>query len=277
MTSEEGELGLLDTIQCDNNQFNADLLKPELVAALKELERRNRNIGAVGRRTEDWVAYRGEFRLRAETRTYLHYLALRKNHVVLDAGAGFGRLAVAVAPRVSQLLCVDFAEKPLEVLQTGARERGIDNIEIIACDVSSLPRPLGPFDSIYCVETLEQIASHRERLNAMKNFYELLKPGGKCLVAVYPWNSRTREGMNDKEGFYGAGERRLYRYRFTPPELTALFREAGFRNVEMRPLIAVPTSITARLPASLAWIETCCSFIRPLVRFSWLLFGIGIR
>jgi SAM-dependent methyltransferase len=182
-----------------------------------------------------------------------------------------------VAPRVARLVCVDFAENALTVLRAGAHERGIDNIETAACDICRLPSTLGPFDSAYAVETLEQIASRSERLAALKGIYQALKPGGTCLIAVYPWNRRTREDATVKEGFYGAGERRLYRCRPTAGELRALLQEAGFRKIRVRGLITLPQAITSRLPASWAAMETWCSQLPGSARFGWLMVGLGQR
>lgn len=277
MTTETEKLAILDQIHCDGNRFDADKLPQDLIAALKYLEMRNRNFGAVGRRTEDWVAYRGAFRLRAEARTYLHYLAPETSHVVMEAGAGMGRLAMVVAPKVSRLVCVDFAERALEVLREGARARGIRNIVTIASDLCALPDSLGPFDSAYAVEVIEQIPSYRERLRAMQNLRDVLKPGGTCLVSVYPWNRRTREDTTVKEGFYGVGQRKLYRFRFTSSELRALFEEAGFRETRIRGLIAIPSAITGHFPPTFAALETWCSHFPVLSQYSWLLFGTGVR
>ena len=277
MTTEEVTLATLDQIPCKSNRFNADELPDTFIDALKFLEKRNRNIGAAGRRTEDWAANRGAFRLRAEARTYLHYINPKPGQVVMDAGAGMGRLAVLVAPRVARLVCVDFAEKALAVLQEGARVRGIRNIETTVSDVCAPLDMPETFDSVYAVELIEQIASHRERLKAMRSFRDSLKPGGKCIVSVFPWNNRAREGSENKEGFYGAGNRRLYRYWFTEDELRQLFAEAGFRQIKIRGLIVLPNAITRRLPSSFAALETWCSRMPRLVDFSWLAIGIGIR
>jgi SAM-dependent methyltransferase len=275
--TEQSSLKLLDQIPCDGNQFDADALPAQVIDALKDLEKRNRNIGAVGRKTEDWVAYRGPFRLWAEARTYLRLLRPRKDQVVLDAGAGVGRIAMHFAPKVARLVCADFAENTLNVLRAGAEARRIRNIETVACDICDLPKSLGPFDSAYAIETIEQIASHHERLAALRSLYASLKPGGKCLVAVYPWNRRTRQDGSVKEGFYGAGERRLHRFRFTPDELERLLREAGFRNISVRGLITLPDVITRRLPASWAALETSCSALPESARTGWLLMGLGSR
>ena len=43
------------------SKFNADALSPEEILALKELERRNRNTGAVGLKTSDFMAERGHW------------------------------------------------------------------------------------------------------------------------------------------------------------------------------------------------------------------------
>ncbi|MBU1107592.1 MAG: class I SAM-dependent methyltransferase [Candidatus Riflebacteria bacterium] len=58
------------------------------------------------------------------------------------------------------------------------------NIDII-CDITSIPEPDNSYDAILCSEVLEHVP---EPTLALKEFYRLLKPGGK-LILTAPFTS----------------------------------------------------------------------------------------
>ena len=244
-------------------QFTADAMAAEQIATLKETERRNRDLGAeeyLQRLEEE----RGRYILRAEAQTLLHHISPKPGEAVLDAGAGVGRLALVVAPKVSRLVCADLSSGALDVLKSQAHRQGIRNIETVQADLCSITGSLGPFDVAYSVEVIQHIPSDRERRAALVRIYELLKPGGRCLISVVCWNSRTRREGAEKEGFWGTGDRRLYVYSFAPHEIGRLLIETGFHDVRVRGLLVLPGRITRHLPASLAVVDTWCSMIPAL-------------
>lgn len=257
--------------------FSADALPPEEIAALKELEQQNRDLGAA-EYVQDLQFYgKGAYELECESRTYLRYISPRTDERVLDAGAGVGRLAFLVAPRVKRLVCADLSAHALQALHSQAHARGIRNIETVQGDLCRLPDTIGTFDAAYSVEVVDHIPSHRERLAALRRLYDLLKPGGRCLVSVHCWNPRTRQARMEKEGFWGTGERRLYHYYFTSREIRGLFQEAGFQEIRLRGLRLLPGKITGRLPASFSVVETWCSMVAAFAEVGVLVIAIGRR
>lgn len=254
----------------------ADTLPPGEIAALKEVERHNRDQGAREHRAGQFYG-KVAFQFHAENRTYLRHLSPRTGESVLDAGAGMGRLAQLVAPKVKRLVCVDLSEHVLQVLKSETEMRGIRNIETVQGDLCHLPSFPGPFDSAYSVEVVDHIPSHRERLAAVQTVYKLLRPGGRFLISVHCWNPRSRRTRREKEGFWGTGERRLYIYYFTAGELRDLLQQAGFQNIRLWGLIILPEWMTRFLPTSLAALETWCSMVPASVQISSLVVGIGRR
>jgi len=260
----------------DPRTLDADRLPAQEIEELKELERRNRDLGAREHTAGQYYGKRA-FQLHAESRTYLRYLAPRAGERVLDAGAGLGRLALLVAPRVGRLVCVDLSADALEVLRAETEAQGIRNVETVQGDLCRVPGTLGPFDRAYSVEVLQHIPSDRERRAALAKMHELLKPGGRCLIGVICWNRRTRRRGAGKESFWGTGERRLYAYAFTPQEIGRLLRETGFLDVRVRGLMALPARITRRLPRWLGVVETWCSTAPFLARVSNFVIATGRR
>jgi len=256
--------------------FSSETLTPEQIAALKEQERRNRDQGAAEYREGQFYG-KGPFQLHAENRAYLRHLALAPGERLLDAGAGVGRLALLVAPRVQQLVCVDLSTGCLDILKSEATARGLRNIETQPGDLCRLPGSLGVFDAAYSVEVVDHIPSDCERLAAVKKLHDLLRPGGRCLVSVHCWNPRSRRSGVEREGFWGTGERRLYHHYFTTGELRDLLCRAGFRSVRLRGLNILPGRITRSLPASLARLEVGCSMVPALAGIGSLVIGMGTR
>jgi SAM-dependent methyltransferase len=267
---------------CDQvtDRFTADALPAHEIAALKEMERRNRDEGAA----QGYQGYiqilqssGGTFQLQAEARSYLRSIAPRRAERVLDAGAGVGRLAMLVAPKVERLVCVDLSAKALRVLASEAQARGIRNVETMQGDLCTIPSSLGPFDCAYAIEVLQLIPSRQEREAALQRLYTLLKPGGRCLISVQCWNRRTSRGGMAKEGFWETGARRMYSYYFTPHELRTLLEKAGFRDIRLRGLSILPGRITRHLPASFSAAEAWCAMLPLFAGIGRLIIAIGRR
>lgn len=243
--------------------FTAEGLPREEISALKERERRNRDIGA-GEYLAQVAAERGAYNLAAESRALLHHIAPESGEAVLDAGSGVGRLALPVASRAARVVCVDLSASALAVLRERAESRGLGNVETVEADLCGIPAGLGPFDRAYAVEVLQHVPSAAERRAAVARLHDLLKPGGHCLVSTVCWNRRNRRAGTEKEGFWGAGERGLYVYAFAPRELGRLLAEVGFRDVRLRGLLVLPGRLTRHLPPSFAGLETWCSRVPAL-------------
>lgn len=105
--------------------------------------------------------------------------------LILDAGAGTGNLSIKLKSKGAHVVALDFSAEGLECL------KGKDSdIEILQHDlVKPLPFPNNNFDAIVSnnvVYTLEP----EKRVSVFKEFYRILKPGGKIIV------SNVREGWN---------------------------------------------------------------------------------
>lgn len=246
-------------------------LSPEQIVAQRESERAGRDRGADSY-LERLRAMRGAFRFESEVRTLVHHVAPRTGQSVLDAGAGVGRFAIEIAPRVARLVCVDLSPRTLEVLAARARERGLANIETHACDLASIPVSLGPFDTVYCSEVFQHMPSHDEHLAALTRMRALLKPGGRCLINVVCWNRRAGP---IKAGHVGEGEQRMYWHRFTADELRGLMQEAGFTRVTLHGITVLPGTLSRRMPVAMAFIETWLSRAPALAGAGRLVLAVG--
>lgn len=67
------------------------------------------------------------------------------------------------------------------------------------------------------------------------------------------------DGLSSKEGFWGNGKRRLYRFYFSLDELRSLMQETGFVDIWLRGLIVLPRRLTDLFPPSLAFLDAWTS------------------
>lgn len=95
----------------------------------------------------------------------------------LDAGAGTGALAFALAPHVREVVALDLVP---ELLAEGRRRAPAGAaVEFVEGDAARLPFPAGSFDLAGCARTLHHTA-RPERVVA--ELTRVVRPGGRVLV-----------------------------------------------------------------------------------------------
>lgn len=111
-------------------------------------------------------------------------LDLNKNDRLLDAGCGVGDVACYLANKFSgQITGVDLLDFNIKEAQKRAKMKGLsDKLTFICGDYTELGFKDASFDAIYTMETLVHVP---EVEKALKNFYRLLKPGGKLVMFEY--------------------------------------------------------------------------------------------
>ena len=102
---------------------------------------------------------------------------LGREKIVLDAGAGTGNLAVLIAQTRAEVVGLDSSEVGLEIFK-----KKLPASKAVLRDLKHpIPFPNNSFDYICSINTLFAIDSvHREKI--CKEFYRLLKPGGKLIM-----------------------------------------------------------------------------------------------
>jgi SAM-dependent methyltransferase len=140
---------------------------------------------------------------------------------VLDVGCGRGDLAAAFARRGWQASVVD--PSPLAV--AAARTVGVDARQ------GSIFEPLWPaasFDVVLFHHSLEHVD---KPLEALRRAAELLRPGGRLVVAVPDWGSWQRRVFRSR-WFHLDLPRHLQ--HFTAHALDEIAKRSGLRQVEVR-------------------------------------------
>jgi SAM-dependent methyltransferase len=160
----------------------------------------------------------------------LDRLGVQPGDLVLDAGAGFGRHAFALAQHGADVVALDYASGEVQSTRATfaamAEADELDEARFIGGlqgDATKLPFAAGSFDRVITSEVLEHIQADTA---AIDEFVRVLKPGGTLAATVPTWLPEKINWMLSDE--YHApksigGHVRIY----TATELKAKLRGAG--------------------------------------------------
>jgi glycosyltransferase involved in cell wall biosynthesis len=155
-------------------------------------------------------------RARGFNRWLVRQLAPFVGRRVLEAGSGIGNLTEFFLDR-ERLACVDV--DPLYVERLNQRYGHLSNLSFHEVDLSQLERcselRTARLDTVVCINVLEHIDDDAK---VLRNFYQLLRPGGHVLLLV-PSDPRLYTPLDKTLGHFR---------RYTRGELTAKLAAAGF-------------------------------------------------
>jgi len=112
----------------------------------------------------------------------IELLAPEASARVIDVACGPGTLTLNVAPRVSQVVAVDFAASMIGLLQKKCREAGFRNVEAQLADGMSLPFAEAEFDAAFSCFGLFLFS---DRAQGFSELFRVVKPSSKVMISSW--------------------------------------------------------------------------------------------
>ncbi|HEY3256566.1 MAG TPA: methyltransferase domain-containing protein [Polyangiaceae bacterium] len=116
------------------------------------------------------------------SRRAVELLAPAPSARVLDVAAGPGTLAIPLAPRVRELVALDFSERMVAELERAASAAGLTNLRAIVGDGQHLPFADAEFDAGFSIFGLMFFP---DRARGFAELARVLKPGSGAVVSAW--------------------------------------------------------------------------------------------
>lgn len=118
-------------------------------------------------------------------------LPLSDSSRVLDVGAGWGALSMAIAPEVGVVVATDEMVERARFLEIRARQLGLNNVVTAAAPAQDIPFPDQTFDLVILNGVLEWVGVSRVRKNprdvqllVLQNIARKIVPGGHLYIGI---------------------------------------------------------------------------------------------
>ncbi len=166
------------------------------------------------------------------------YVGIGPQDVVLEIGAGVGRVGAALAPICKEWIGVDVAENMLAHIRQ--RLAAFDNVRTVASsgfDLAAVPD--ASVDVVYSTVVFMHLEEW-DRYNYIKEGFRVLRPGGRMLVDNVDITSDLGWKFFEEHCAVPPFERPAQISKTsTPQELETYFRRAGYEAIEQNPLRSV--------------------------------------
>jgi len=143
----------------------------------------------------------------------------------LDVATGGGHTALAVAPRVREVLATDLTPEMLAAAERFIRAKGAANVEFRLADAMSLPFAHGEFDLVTC-----RIAPHHfpDCAQFVREAARVLRPGGVFALVdnVVPENIVAARHINALENLRDPS----HNWAYTAADWLGFFAAAGLET-----------------------------------------------
>jgi len=115
---------------------------------------------------------------------YTERAELANGQEILELGCGWGSLTLWMGEHYpnSHITAVSNSRSQREFILARCRERSLDNIHVITCDVNQLQLPRNRFDRCVSIEMFEHMRNYEVLLGRIAGW---LLPGGKLFVHIF--------------------------------------------------------------------------------------------
>jgi cyclopropane-fatty-acyl-phospholipid synthase len=112
------------------------------------------------------------------------HAGLQDHQQILELGCGWGSLTVWMARQYphSRITAVSNSVSQAEEIRHRLQDLGLDNVEVITCDMNDFQTDPGCFDRVVSVEMFEHMRNWPE---LFRRIYGWLRPGGRFFMHVF--------------------------------------------------------------------------------------------
>lgn len=194
----------------------------------------------------------------------IRHIGLLKPKSFGDLCGGTGTITFSLEKRslLEKGIIIDFSHGMLEIAQKRLKQLGIDHIETLQADITSVPLSDGIFDVAAIAYGIRNVA---ERKEALQEAYRLIQPKGSiAILELTRPKNRVLRWMHSCYlrtcipliGALSVKNRAAYTYLSSsihtfidPVQLCQELKKAGFDTIQARPLFfGCATLFTARRP-----------------------------
>lgn len=136
---------------------------------------------------------------------------------ILDVGCAGGRDSKYFVSKGFQVTGIDVVNKFLSQARKDVPQASFKNMDLL--DLKFKPES---FNAVWAVAVLLHL-KRKDVPKALKNFYQVLKPGGILQIRV-----KQGQGLEYKKEKLSQGQSRVFTY-FLEPEIKDLIKKAGFK------------------------------------------------
>lgn len=157
-----------------------------------------------------------------------------KGSIILDAGSGEGNVAFYLANRYSyRIKGIDLLNFAVKKARKKAKELDLEKqVNFSVGDYAYLKFPKNTFDGIYTMEALVHVPNYKR---ALKEFYRVLKKGGK--LVLFEYSLKDKKDIGNKEKYFRdiiieeSGMHSLP--YFIHGKFPKILSEAGFKKIQV--------------------------------------------
>ena len=145
----------------------------------------------------------------AMLKLYCERADLADGQAVLELGCGWGSLTLWMAEHYpnAKITAVSNSGPQREFIEARCRERGLENVRVITCDVNQLELDANQFDRCVSIEMFEHMRNYETLLSRISQW---LRPGGALFVHIfchktllYPFETEGEDNWMGRHFFTG--------------------------------------------------------------------------
>jgi len=153
----------------------------------------------------------GVYKNKMEKEAVMKRMGSFSGDLILDAGAGTGRISALLAQRGAKVVALDLSLSSLKICKKRAA------LQVILADLGALPfKPL-VFDKVVCCEVLEHVSREKREVD-LHEVRRVMKYKALAIITVYNY-ALSYAVRADRQGFNPEGS---YYHRFLSPQFKML-------------------------------------------------------